>query len=291
MRYRFILAEKALYPVTLLCRTLAVSTSGFYDWCRREESRRQRDDAWLKLNIAAIHKRSRETYGSPRVQAELRSHGQHVSRKRVARLMREAGLEGRPRRKWTRTTDSAHSQPVAANLLDRQFSVTAPNRAWAADITYVRTWEGWLYLAVILDLYSRRVVGFKLDESLEKQLVLQAIDMALGLRQPDAGLLHHSDRGSQYASDAYQEVLTKRGLTCSMSRRGDCWDNAVVESFFGTLKTELLHRRAWPTRQSAHLAISEYLSYYNAHRLHSSLGYRSPMQFEAQTTQELRLAA
>lgn len=291
MRYRFILAEKANYPVTVLCRTLAVSASGFYGWCHRAPSRRRCDDGWLKLNIAAIHKRSRQTYGSPRIQAELRSHGQRASRKRVARLMREAGLEGRPKRRFTRTTDSEHSQPVAPNLLDRQFAVASPNRAWAADITYIRTWEGWLYLAVILDLYSRRVVGWKVDETLEKELVLHAIDMALGLRQPGAGLLHHSDRGSQYASGAYQEILDERGITCSMSRRGDCWDNAVVESFFGTLKVELLHRRPWPTRQAARLAVSEYLSFYNAHRLHSSLGYRSPMQFEAQKPRQLCVAA
>lgn len=291
MRYRFILAEKASYPVTVLCRVLAVSTSGFYDYCKRAESRRRTDDFLLKLRIAAIHKRSRGTYGSPRVHAELQEHGQRVSRKRVARLMQEAGLEGVPKRKFIRTTDSKHNCPVAANVLDRQFHVEDPNQVWAADITYIRTWEGWLYLAVVLDLFSRRAVGWCLDESLGKELVLQALSMALGMRQPDGGLLHHSDRGSQYASAAYQKALADQGITCSMSRRGDCWDNAVVESFFGTLKTELIDQRAWPTKRHARAAVADYLNFYNAHRRHSSLGYLSPIQFESLEQRELYVAA
>ena len=247
-----------------------------------------RDDDFLKLIITAIHKRSRGTYGSPRVHAELQAQGHGVSRKRVARLMREAGLEGTPRRRFTRTTDSQHSQPVAPNVPNRQFTAKAPNQAWAADITYVWTWQGWLYLAVILDLFSRRVVGWHLADSLSQELVLQALHRALGLRQPGPELLHHSDRGCQYTSRAYQKILEERNITCSMSRRGDCWDNAVVESFFGTLKTELLARRPWPTTRQVRLAISDYLGFYNAHCRHSSLKYLSPMQFEASQQQEFR---
>lgn len=281
MRYPFILAEKANFPVALLCRVLQVSRSGFYAWCERDPSPRELEDRKLTVEISAIHKASHQTYGSPRVHAELQARQVAVSRKRIARLMRETGLTGLPPRPFRRTTDSHHDRPVAENVLNRNFDVTAPNQAWATDITYIRTWEGWLYLAVVMDLFSRRVVGWAVADHLRTDLVLQALHMALGLRQPEPGLLHHSDRGSQYASEAYREELSKRGIGCSMSRRGDCWDNAVVESFFGTLKTELIYRRPWPSRRDAVAAVAEYCEvFYNRHRRHSYLGYLSPANYE-----------
>ena len=281
MRCPFILAEKANYPVAILCRVLQVSRSGFYDWCRRLPCLREVEDRRLKTEVLAIHKSSRKTYGSPRVHAELQAREVAVSRKRVARLMREAGLTGLPPRPFQHTTDSDHDQPVAENVLDRQFEVTGPNQAWVADITYVRTWEGWLYLAVVIDLFSRRVVGWSLADHLRTDLVLGALHMALGLRQPGLDLLHHSDRGSQYASKDYQDLLTERNICCSMSRRGNCWDNAVAESFFGTLKTELIYRRPWPSRRKAEAAIAEYLGvFYDRHRRHSYLDFLSPADYE-----------
>lgn len=281
MRYPFILVEKANYPVAILCRVLHVSRSGFYAWCDRRPCLREVQDRRLRTEVLAIHKASRKTYGSPRVHAELQAREVAVSRKRIARLMREAGLTGLPARPFSHTTDSDHDRPVAENVLNRQFEVTAPNQAWAADITYVRTWEGWLYLAVVIDLFSRRVVGWALADHLRTDLVLGALDMALGLRQPASALVHHSDRGSQYASKNYRELLEERKICCSMSRRGNCWDNAVVESFFGTLKTELIYRRPWPSRREAEAAIAEYLEiFYNRHRRHSYLGFLSPADYE-----------
>ena len=222
MRYPFIEAQKAQYPLALLCRVLEVSRSGFYAWSRRGPSQRELEDRKLKAEVVAIHQASRQTYGSPRVHAELKARQFAVSRKRIARLMRQAGLTGLSPRAFRRTTDSTHDQPVAGNLLNRSFEVTAPNQAWAADITYIRTWEGWLYLAVVLDLYSRRVVGWCLADHLRTDLVLGALHMALGMRQPGGGLLHHSDRGSQYASQDYRDLLAEQRISCSMSRRGDC---------------------------------------------------------------------
>lgn len=281
MRYPFIVAEKANYPVAALCRVLQVSRSGFYAWCQRRPCQRELEDRRLKVQISAIHRASHKTYGSPRVHAELQARKVAVSRKRIARLMREAGLTGLAPKPFRRTTDSDHDRPVVANVLDRGFDVTTPNRVWATDITYIRTWEGWLYLAIVVDLFSRRVVGWALADHLRTDLVLGALHMALGLRQPGKGLLHHSDRGSQYASDTYRELLEKRGISCSMSRRGDCWDNAVVESLFGTLKTELIYRRPWPSRRKAAAAVANYLEiFYNRHRRHSYLGYLSPADYE-----------
>ena len=291
MRYPFIQAEKAHYPLTVLCRVLQVSRSGFYAWLRREPSKREVQDRKLQTEVAAIHKASRGTYGSPRVHEELKAREFAVGRKRIARLMQAAGLTGLPPRRFRTTTDSAHAYPLAENVLDRDFTATAPNQVWAGDITYVRTWEGWLCLAVIIDLYSRRVVGWALGNDLRRDLVLRALYMALGLRQPGEGLVHHSDRGSQYASTEYQRLLEAREIRCSMSRKGDCWDNAVVESFFGTLKSELIHRRPWPTRRAARAAISEYVEvFYNRHRRHSYLGYVSPADFE-EAAEKAALAA
>ncbi|MCH9647789.1 MAG: IS3 family transposase [Deltaproteobacteria bacterium] len=281
MRYSFILGEKAHFPVAFLCRILDVSRSGFYKWSRSSPSQHELEDRKLRVEILAIHKASRKTYGSPRVHAEMKVREFNISRKRIARLMREEKLVGQAPRRFRHTTDSCHDRPVAENILNRQFEVMAPNQAWAADITYVRTWEGWLYLAVVLDLFSRRVVGWTIADHMRTDLVLGALHMALGLRQPGRELVHHSDRGSQYASKKYQELLAKREIRCSMSRRGNCWDNSVVESFFGTLKNELIYRRPWPTRREAGAAIGEYLEiFYNRHRRHSYLDFLSPADYE-----------
>lgn len=270
------------HKVARLCRALSVSKSGYYAWQKREPSRRAERDGELLAQIREAHANSRRTYGSPRVHAELRAEGTRCSRKRVARLMRQAGLSARRPRRAVRTTDSRHSLPVAPNRLGRDFTAPAPDQRWAADITYVPTAEGWLYLAVILDLFSRRVVGHACGASLATVLVAEALALACGRRAPGAGLLHHSDRGSQYASGEYQVRLAEMGAQCSMSRRGDCYDNAVVESFFGTLKTELIHGRRYATRAEARSDIFEYVEvFYNRERRHSALGYLSPAEYEA----------
>lgn len=273
---------RAQYPLRLMCRVLAVSPAGFYAWQRRPPSAHQGEDTRLRVTIAALHRQSRQTYGSPRILRDLRAAGECVAQKRVARLLREQGLVGTPPRGFKVTTDSRHGQPVAPNHLARQFAVAQPNRVWATDVTYVATWAGWLYLAVVLDLGSRRVVGWALSARPDRHLVLTALDRALTRRRPPPGLLHHSDRGSVYASADYQARLATTGLVGSMSRRGNCWDNAVVESFFATLKRELLARHRWPTREAASAAIAEYIDgWYNLHRRHSTLGYLSPMAYEA----------
>ena len=281
MRFRFVEAEKAYYPIRLLCRCLAVSRSGFYAWRRRPRSARAQEDARLKVEIAGMHSASRRTYGSPRILRDLREEGHRVSRKRVARLMCELGLEGRRKRRFRTTTDSRHPFPVAPNVLMRNFDVDAPNTAWVTDITYVATLEGWLYLAVILDLFSRRVVGYAMSERIDRGLVLEALGRALVHRPNVRDLIHHSDRGSQYASGDYRKALDNAGITCSMSRRGNCWDNAVAESFFGTLKLELLYELPLQTRAVTRAAVAEYIEdFYNVRRRHSSLDYMSPIEFE-----------
>ncbi len=287
MKFAFISAEKASTPVSVLCRVLQVTRSGFYAWQQRDSSERAIDDQKLALEIAAIHKASRETYGSPRIHAELRANGLEVSRKRVARLMRQLGIRSRRKRRFKATTDSGHKLPVADNVLDRKFEVDAPDVAWVTDITYVWTDEGWLYLAAILDLFSRRVVGHAMSERIDRALVLEALRNAAGRRVPDAGLLHHSDRGSQYASNDYQGALRDLGVVCSMSRKGNCWDNAVAESFFATLKTECIYSRRFATRAEAREAIFHFIEvFYNAKRRHSTLGYVSPMEFEKKFIEE-----
>ena len=287
MRFAFIAAEKASFPVRVVCRVLNVSRAGFYAWQARAPSGHARADARLGVEIAAIHAESRQRYGSPRVHAELRDRGHRTSRKRVARLMRHHQLASRRRRRFRATTDSRHSFPVAPNVLARQFAQGAPDRAWVTDITYMPTGEGWLYLAVILDLCSRVVVGWAMSERITRELTLNALDMALVQRRPGHGLLHHSDRGSQYASGDYQQALAAAGIVCSMSRRGNCWDNAVAESFFATVKVELVHDARWETRAAARTALFEYIEvFYNGQRRHSSLGYLSPRAFERQRTQQ-----
>jgi transposase InsO family protein len=278
-RFRFIAVEKASYPVVRLCRVLKVSASGFYAWVRRKPSARAVANAALTERIRAIHTRSRSTYGSPRVHAELREAGP-VGRKRVARLMRQAGLAGCRPRGFRRTTIPDPSAQ-AVDLVRRDFRPAEPDRLWVSDITYVRTDEGWLYLAAILDACSRRVVGWSLADHLRTELALDALTMALTTRQPAPGLIHHSDRGTQYLAHAYADRLDRHHVRRSVGCPGTCWDNAVAESFFATLKTELLHRQRWATRQQARTAIFEYIeAFYNRQRRHSTLGYLSPAEFE-----------
>lgn len=284
MRYRAIQEHDRRYPIRLMCRTLAVSPAGYYAWRSRPESHRAVSARTLLSAIRVIHQESRETYGSPSIWDALLKQGHCVGEHRVARLMRQAGLRAKTVKKWRATTQSQHRFPVAANTLDRQFMVESPNRVWAGDLTYVWTTEGWLYLAVILDLYSRRVIGWAMGHRLTVDLAERALIMALTNRRPRAGLLHHSDRGSQYAATSYQQLLATHGVTVSMSRNGNCWDNACIESFFGTLKRELVYHRHYATREDATRDIFEYIEvFYNRQRRHSTLGYHSPAEYEART--------
>ena len=281
MTYEFIRAEKVRYPVTLLCRCVKTTRSGFYAWLERRDSRELNDRRLLQL-IREIFAQSHETYGSPRIYRELRIRGVRCDKARVERLMQENEITPPRKKKYRVTTDSNHKNPVAPNVLQRDFSSPAPNRRWVSDITYVWTWAGWLYLTVVLDLFSRRVVGWAMDSRLDTEsLTLNALHMALRNRAPDRGLIHHSDRGTQYTSGDFQKVLDARGIVCSMSRRGDCWDNAVAESFFATLKLDLIFRRTFRTRREARQAIYRYIEvFYNRQRRHSYLGYLSPAEFE-----------
>ena len=267
-----------------MCRVLEVSRSGLYAWRRRPRpGPRARRDAELRGRIQEIHAESRGTYGSPRVHAQLERDDVRTGKTRVERLMRQDGLRGKIKRRFRTTTDSDHAQPVAPNTLDRQFTVESPDQVWAGDITYIPTATGFSYLAVIVDLFSRRVVGWAMAEHLRTELVEDALVAALGARVPGPNMLHHSDRGCQYASTCYREKLAAFGIQVSMSRRGNCYDNAVVESFFGTLKQELVHDARWKTHAEARAAIHDYIEvFYNRRRLHSSLGYTSPADFEAQ---------
>lgn len=274
-------AERANFPVRFMCRQLAVSAAGFYASQKRPESTHAVRDRELAQMVTKAHQEGRGAYGSPRVHATLKRAGQHVGRKRVARLMRDRGLHARRKRRFVRTTDSKHSHPVAANVLEREFTTEEPNRAWVTDITYIPTAEGWLFLAVILDLFSRRVVGWAMDSTMERGLVLAALGMALTHRQPPASLIHHSDRGSQYASGDYRRALAVNDITCSMSGKGDCWDNAVAESFFASLKKEFVHDVNFNTRDEAKGRIFEWIEvFYNRTRLHSTLDYVSPAEYE-----------
>jgi putative transposase len=283
MRYAFIAAHVAQFPMRLMCRALEVSRSGFYAWRGRPASKRSTENRLLLERIKAVHRKSRKTYGSPRVHVQLVAEGERCGRGRVERLMRANGIRAKQKRKFVATTDSKHDLPVAENILDREFRVEEPNTVWSSDITYIPTDEGWLYLAGVLDLCSKTVVGWSMSESLEKGLVMDALRMAHRRRRPGAGLIHHSDRGSQYASNDYRKLLKDYGMQMSMSRKGDCWDNAVMESFFGTLKKELVHHRRYRTRAEARRDIFEFIEvFYNRERLHSSLGYMSPAAYEKQ---------
>ena len=283
MKYQFIAAHQQEYPVKTMCRVLEVAESGYYAWLRRAPSQRSQQNTRLGERIVGIYHANRHVYGSPRIHAVLRAEGQACGKKRVARLMRELGLSVKPRKHRTRTTDSQHEQPVAPNLLNREFTATAPNTKWVADITAIWTAEGWLYLAVVLDIFSRMVVGWAMDAHRDEALVEQAARMALARRHPEPGLLHHSDRGSQYTATDYRELLATSGIIVSMSGKGDCYDNALMESFFGTLKSECVDRQSFASRAQARLVIFEYLeAFYNRQRLHSSLGYLSPVTYEQQ---------
>ena len=280
MKFAFIQAQEVAFSVQTMCRVLGVSRSGYYAWKARPEPTLDAKTVELRAEIVAAHRRSRGTYGSPRIHRELRARGLRVGRKRVERLMRETGLQGAQKRRFRCTTDSRHSLPIAPNHLARAFNPTSPNRAWAGDVTFIATEEGWLYLAVILDLFSRRIVGWSVSDTNDTQLASRALRKALHARRPSSGLVHHTDRGSPYASLAYSAVLRQYGLVASMSRAGDCYDNAVVESFFGTLKTELGYD-LYPSRAAAAAVLQEYIEgFYNPQRRHSRLQYLSPMEFE-----------
>jgi len=264
-----------------MCKVLMVSSSGYYTWLKRGISTRAQQNQILVEKARQIHKRSGRRYGSPRIYRQMKREGIEVSRNRIARLMRENSISVRPKRRFRRTTDSNHDYPIAENIVNRQFDVKAPDRVWAGDITYIWTLQGWLYLAVIIDLFSRRVVGWSLANHMRTELVLSALQMALGQRIPDGGMVYHSDRGSQYASGDYREVLKAYGIECSMSRKADCWDNAVLESFFATIKKELIYEQVWSTHEQIRPAITEYIEvFYNRQRLHSYLDYMSPVDYE-----------
>ena len=278
------LEHRGQFPVQLMCEVLKVSRSGYYAWIERPPSERQERAMKLTEQIRAAHEQSRRSYGSPRVTAELRGAGMAVCENTVAKLMRQAGIRAKAKRRYVpRTTDSNHSYPIAPNRLDRHFTAAGPDRKWTCDITYVATDQGWLYLAVVMDLFSRKIVGWSMRDHLRGELVSEALEMALLRRRcPAAGLLHHSDRGVQYACGDYRKLLEKHGIECSMSRRGNCYDNAVMESFFGTLKTELVHQNHYAMHAQAKASIFEWIEcWYNRRRRHSSLGYLSPEAFEA----------
>jgi transposase InsO family protein len=281
VRFEFVQAEKASFPVAVLCDVLEVSRSGYYAWTKRTPSARTQDDMKLAVEVKAVHERSRGRYGSPRVHRALRKKGVRVGEKRVARLMREHGLRGRRKRPFRTTTNSNHAEPIAPNVLERNFVPEAPNRSWAGDVTYIATAEGFAFLAVLLDLYSRRVVGWAMSDTNDTALALAALHRAARGRRVRRGLVHHTDRGSPYASGDYRRAIAGYGMVPSMSRKGDCWDNAVSESFFATLRAELCDDERYPTRTAAEASIGAYIEdFYNVERLHSHLGYVSPIEFE-----------
>jgi len=282
MKYLFIEKNQPRYPVRRQCQALGVSRSGYYAWQARQKRPEDERLRALLEHIRRIHHTSRRTYGSPRICAELRAMGMECNHKRVARLMRLEGLYGRRKRHKVRTTDSQHPYPVAPNLLNREFEADAPNEKWVADITYIPTREGWLYLAVVMDLYSRKIIGWSMSAQITADLVENALRMALYERQPDPGLLHHSDRGVQYASEQVRLILAAHQITVSMSRTGNCYDNAAMESFFSSLKCEWVHHQDYKTRMEASRDIFDYIAgFYNNARRHSTLGYLSPSEFEA----------
>jgi putative transposase len=288
--YRFIAAEKANYPISLMSRMLGVNRSAFHAWERRPLSQRALEDAFLTERIREIHRTARGVYGARRIHAELRlGHDVRVSRKRVERLMREAGISGLVPKRRGRTTIRVPGVRVADDLVERDFRPAAPNVLWVADITYLRSWQGWLYLAAVQDAFSRAIVGWSMAEHMRSELVVDALQMALARRQPEAGLIHHSDQGSQYVSLAFGQAAGEAGIARSMGSKGDCFDNAVAESFFATLKKELVRRRSWPNRRDLQNAVFDYIeSFYNRERRHSTLGYLSPREFEMISTHQQR---
>jgi len=283
VKYAWIKQHTDEFPVAAMCRFLSVSRSAYYDWLEHSPTAFEKEDAELIEIIKDLFKNSRENYGTRRLKKDLRKKGWHISRRRIARLMRMASLACKTKRKFKATTDSKHGLPVAPNLLDRQFSAAQPNQKYVGDITYIHTQEGWLYLAVVIDLYSRQVVGWSMSECMQAKLVNDALVMALWQRKPGKGLIWHTDRGSQYASASHRALLNEHGIIQSMSRKGNCWDNAVAESFFHTLKTELIHHQRYPTRAEAKQDIFEYIEvFYNRERFHSANNYLSPVDYERQ---------
>jgi len=282
MTFAWIEQNRDVWPVRMQCRVLSVSASGFYAWLNRRPSQRAVANQNLLQDIRRIHWDSHKRYGSPRVCATLRAEGRRVSRRRVANLMRLNDLQAiTKRRVRVITTDSRHNLPVAPNVIDRNFGALAPNEKWLADITYIFTAEGWLYLAAVLDLFSRKIVGWAMRDHMRTELPLAALTMAIQRQRPQPGLIHHSDRGSQYASGDYQHALAANGITPSMSRKGNCWDNAPMESFFHTLKTELVHHKNYATKEDAKRDLFQYIEgFYNRRRIHSALGYITPEQME-----------
>ena len=280
--FRFVAAEKASHSITIMCRVLEVSRSGYHAWTRRPPGPRALEDARLTARIRVLHKQRREVYGSPRIWSDLVvDDGERIGRKRVERLMRQAGLSGLIAKKWKATTVRVPGVRVADDLVDRNFATGAPNRCWVADITYLRTWEGWLYLVAVQDLYSRRIVGWAMADHLRAELVTDALQMALAQRRPERGLIWHSDQGAQFVSLAFGQQARAAGIAQSMGSKGDCYDNAVAESFFATLKKELINRRSWPSKAELRTEVFDYIEvFYNRERRHSTLGQRSPADYE-----------
>lgn len=284
MRYAFIRAHREEFRVHAMCRVLKVSRSGYYGWCLRKPSRRSIEDGHLLKRIQRVHQQSRQAYGTLKVWRALKSQGATCGKHRVARLRKAHGIITRRRRRFRVTTQSRHHRWIAANLLQRQFQVAQPNQVWVGDVTFVATHSGWLYLAVLLDLHSRRVVGWSMSDRNDLAMVTDALSMAIEQRRPGPGLIHHTDRGRLYAADDYRNLMARHGMVPSMSRKQDCWDNAVAESFFASLKNELLWDRDFKTRDQARHEIFDYIEvFYNRQRIHQSLAYRSPVAFEAIT--------
>ena len=285
MRFRLIEDHREFWPVRVMCEALSVSPSGYYAWRSRPDSPRKIANRALLVDIRRVHAQHRERYGAPRIYAQLRAEGQTVSRKQVERVMRQHRIRARtPRRYRVCTTDSKHCLPVAANLLEQNFVAHRPDQVWLADITYIPTGEGWLYLAVILDLFTRKVVVWAMREHMRAELTMAALTMAIQRRRPEPGLIHYSDRGSQYAAGDYRKILQGATITQSMSRKANCWDNAPMESFFGTLKTELVHQHEYPDRETARCDLFAYIEgYYNRRRIHSAIGYITPEQADRKT--------
>jgi putative transposase len=281
VKYAFVREHRDRFTIALMCEVFGVSRSGYHDWLKRLPSARDQENTRLRTAILRIYQSSRRTYGSPRVHAELVKEGFKCSRTRVERLMKELGISAKTKRKFKVTTDSRHNHPISPNLVNRDFKPVGPDRLWLSDITYIPTEEGWLYLATVMDAYSRKIVGWCLDDRMTQNLVLKALDMAVERRKPGPGLIHHSDRGSQYAAKAYQRRLWRYRMKGSMSRKGDCWDNSPMESFFHTLKTELVYFETYKTREQGKSSVFEYIEvFYNRQRSHSGLGFVSPECYE-----------